>query len=54
MATLSRLRSQLTELRERIDGYNAEHPVPENHTQVLLYAGQCLIAQGNGEADDCP
>jgi hypothetical protein len=50
--TLSRLRSQLGELRDQIEGYNAEHSVPERYTQVLLYVGQCLIEQGDDESDE--
>jgi DNA-binding PadR family transcriptional regulator len=50
--TLQRLRSELGSLRDQIERYNADHPVPERYTQVLLYAGQCLIEQGEDEADD--
>ena len=50
--TLSRLRSQLGELRDQVERYNADHPVPERYTQVLLYAGQCLIEQGEDESDE--
>ncbi|MFC1641486.1 hypothetical protein ACFL5O_02175 [Myxococcota bacterium] len=51
-ATLGVLRSKLGDLRQRIEAHNAERGVPENHTQVLLYVGQCLIRQGSGEPDD--
>jgi DNA-binding PadR family transcriptional regulator len=50
--TLRRLRSELGSLRDQIERYNADHPVPERYTQVLLYAGQCLIEQGEDEADE--
>jgi hypothetical protein len=50
--TLKRLRSQLTELREEVERYNADHPVPERYTQVLMYVGQCLIEQGEYDADE--
>ncbi len=49
---LSRLRTQLSELRNRVEKYNGEHEVPEEHVRVLLYAGQCLISEGNLEPTD--
>jgi hypothetical protein len=45
--TLRALRHRLGELRAKVEAYNAENPVPEDYTQVLLYVGQCLIKQGN-------
>lgn len=48
-ATLSRLREMLGDLRQRVDEYNAAHPPPERHAQVVLYVGQCLIPQGQEE-----
>ena len=53
-ATLSSLRTQLVELRSKIEGYNAEHAIPENYTEVSLYVGQCLVPQGSGDIDDHP
>jgi hypothetical protein len=50
--TLKQLRSQLTELRDEVERYNADHPVPERYTQVLMYVGQCLIEQGEHDADE--
>jgi len=50
--TLKRFRSQLTELRDDVERYNAEHAVPERYTQVLMYAGQCLIEQGEHDVDE--
>ncbi|HWP08465.1 MAG TPA: hypothetical protein VNN72_22135, partial [Polyangiaceae bacterium] len=44
--TLRSLRHRLGELREKVETYNLDHPVPEDYTQVLLYVGQCLIKQG--------
>jgi hypothetical protein len=49
--TLKNLRSQLGELRDEVERYNAAHAVPERYTQVLLYAGQCLIEQGENDTD---
>jgi hypothetical protein len=50
--TLKKLRSELTLLRDEVERYNADHPVPERYTQVLMYVGQCLIEQGEQDADD--
>jgi hypothetical protein len=51
LQTLKQLRSQLSELRDQVERYNAEHPVPERYTQVLMYVGQTLIEQGEDESD---
>ena len=50
--TLGRLRGELGELRRRVEEHNATTPVPENHTKVLLYVGQCPIPQGQGANDE--
>jgi hypothetical protein len=50
--TLGELRSRLGELRQKIERYNAEHGVAENHTKVTMYLGQCLVPQGSGELDE--
>jgi len=50
--TLSRLRTSLVELRERVEKHNAEHDRPNKYTQVVMYVGQCLIPQDNGGNDD--
>lgn len=50
--TLKKLRSQLSELRDDVERYNADHPVPERYTQVLMYVGQCFIEQGEHDADE--
>jgi hypothetical protein len=47
--SLGRMRSALGELRERVEHFNAAHEVPENHTRVVLYAGQCPIPQGGND-----
>jgi len=49
--TLSRLRSSLVELRERVEKYNADHQRPNTYTQVVTYVGQCLIPQDTGGND---
>jgi hypothetical protein len=50
--TLARLRTTVGELRQRIEAFNAEHQTPDDFTQVVLYFGQCLIAQDSGENDE--
>lgn len=50
-ATLGALRSTIGELRRKVESFNVEHEIPENHVQVSLYVGQCLTPQGN-DLDD--
>ncbi len=50
--TLSRLRQQLSDLRTRVEEHNEGHALPENHTRVTLYAGQCLITEGSSPLTD--
>lgn len=50
-ATLGRLRSLLVDLRHRIEAYNEAHAPPEQHNQVTLYVGQCLIPQDIEDGD---
>jgi hypothetical protein len=49
--SLENLRSTLGDLRARVEEFNRQHQIPDNHTRVVLYAGQCPIAQGSGETD---
>ena len=46
-ATLSRVRAMLSDLRGRVAEFNEAHGVPENHTRVVMYTGQCLINEGS-------
>ncbi|MBN2192701.1 MAG: hypothetical protein JW751_07770 [Polyangiaceae bacterium] len=50
--TLRSLRSQLGELRGRVERYNAEHARPEDFEKVLLYIGQCVIPQDTDRDSD--
>jgi len=50
-ATLAKLREILVDLRRRLEEYNRAHKIPEQHRQVVLYVGQCLIAQGDEDGD---
>ena len=49
--TLGRLRAALVELRQQVEAHNAEHPTPDEHNQVVLYVGQCVIPQDRGSDD---
>jgi len=49
--TLARLRSTLTDMRERVVQFNADQPLPPAHTRVVIYAGQCLIHE-EGDSED--
>lgn len=51
-ATLSRLRSDLGDLRRRIGVHNKAQAKPLSYTQVVLYVGQCLIDQGGAPDDE--
>jgi hypothetical protein len=54
LATLAQWRAALGGLRRRIQAFNAEHPTPDNYTQVVLYMGQCLIPQDlRGSDEEC-
>ncbi|HLV68616.1 MAG TPA: hypothetical protein VKY73_22520 [Polyangiaceae bacterium] len=52
--TLARMRAALGELRRRIEEHNAAHPTPPTHNRVLLYVGQCVIAQEGPAPDEKP
>jgi len=45
--TLSRVRSMLSDLRARVAEFNDANGVPESHTRVVMYTGQCLINEGH-------
>jgi hypothetical protein len=44
--SLGAMRSRLGELRERVETFNKDKELPDNHLRVVLYVGQCPIAQG--------
>jgi predicted transcriptional regulator len=50
--TLGRLRTELTNLRQRVTKVNDEGVIPEDHTRVVIYCGQCVIDEGNEPTDD--
>ncbi len=49
--SLKTLRGALGNLRERVERFNNDRELPENHTKVVMYVGQCPIPQGNGSDD---
>lgn len=49
--SLSRVRAELSDLRERVEAFNNEHEMPEANTRVVIYAGQYLITEGNGQSN---
>jgi hypothetical protein len=49
--TLGRVRTMLSDLRARVVAINRTEQVPEVHTRVVIYAGQCLIHE-DGDSDD--
>jgi hypothetical protein len=44
--TLGRFRSLLGDLRARAAKLNGPGEVPDQHTRVVIYVGQCLINEG--------
>lgn len=49
---LARFREAHTKLYERIERHNAEHGVPEQHDQVIVYGGQCVIHRQADEHEE--
>lgn len=49
--TLGRLRSALSDLRSRVADFNQNEEVPDPHTRVVIYVGQCLIGEENDRRD---
>ncbi len=49
--TLARLRSMLTDMRERVAQFNEAQLVPQAHTRVVIYAGQSLVHE-DGDSED--
>jgi len=48
---LKRFRSELSNMRDRAAKLNQELGVPEAHTRVVIYVGQCLIGEGSDSHD---
>jgi hypothetical protein len=49
--SLGRIREEFSNLREEVEIFNGEHEIPETNTRVVIYAGQCLIGECNGQAN---
>lgn len=49
LATLRRARRDQSELRKRVEAHNALHGVPESVLQVVTYAGQSVVRQGDAD-----
>ncbi len=47
LGELARFRQRHSELRDRVDGYNAERGTPAEWTQVTAYYGQCVIEEND-------
>jgi hypothetical protein len=45
-AQLAQFRQKQSDLRKRIDAYNAEHTIPSQNVRVITYGGQCVIEDG--------
>jgi hypothetical protein len=55
LGLLREFRERHTELRQRVQGYNALHPPPATYQRVTLYGGQNVTLEGEseqGENDD--
>lgn len=50
-STLSRVRTALSEQRARVERFNHEHGIPDNHTRVSFYAGQSLQQKGKVDGE---
>lgn len=48
---LRRFRQQSTELRQRIQDYNAKQTLPGHYKHITVYAGQCSIERRRDEDD---
>ncbi len=48
---LGRMRASLSELRARVLELNTDQALPDTHTRVVIYAGQCLIHEGSEHED---
>jgi hypothetical protein len=52
--SLGKLRSMLGDLRARVVAYNATQGVPEDHSRVVIYVGQCSINEGREREENVP
>lgn len=53
LGSLRRIREDLSGLRQRVEAFNAQRPLPVEHTKVVCYAGQHFVSQSSvDETDD--
>jgi len=45
LGQLQRIRSELSELRARVELHNSSHPEDEAPDQVTIYVGQCVASE---------
>ena len=45
---------QLGDLRARVAAFNATQGVPEDHSRVVIYVGQCSINEGSEREENVP
>lgn len=50
-STLGRLRTTLSELRNRVAEFNASHELPNAHSRVVIYVGQHVIQEDHEHSD---
>lgn len=48
---LREYRARHSELRERVEAYNLEHPVPQEHQRVTAYGGLCIVDEERDELE---
>jgi hypothetical protein len=49
---LASFRGRRSNLRTRVDAYNAEHGIPKQHQRIVSYYGQCIVADESEERDE--
>ena len=49
LTTLRDMRGRLGDLRQQVEAHNGAQGVPASFVQVVMYAGQCLVSQGDAE-----
>jgi DNA-binding MarR family transcriptional regulator len=49
--TLARARALVGDLRARVVDFNRTMPLPDLHTRVVIYVGQCLITEDSDRGD---
>lgn len=47
LSTLSRIRTELSDLRQRAQAHGAKEKRPNDYSRVVVYAGQCVIPEEN-------